>query len=164
MLLTFFTYWKWRWQPVHLVHAATIITLIQLSPVSDAGQSPSSVTNGYFTLLQTFEVLPVFQCGQLPSRIYSVQLWGSWFPLKATLTIRERGRGKRAVQVKWCTCKNTKQFRGSPGKALAPFSSKNIATFVSKQNNKTSQPVVVNFLLASIDSMGFFLSLGDSSS
>ncbi len=54
-------------------------------------------------------------------------------------------------------------MRESPGKALPPFSSKDIATFVSKQNNKTSQPVVVNFLFASIDSISFFFPLGDSS-
>lgn len=61
--------------------------------------------------------------------------------------------------------KSTKQFRDCPEKAHPPFSSKDIATFVSKQNNKTSQPVVVNFLFASIDSIIFFLlPLGDSSS
>lgn len=44
------------------------------------------------------------------------------------------------------------------GKALPPLSCQDIATFVSKQNNKTSQPVVVNFLFASIDSISFFFS------
>lgn len=40
---------------------------------------------------------------------------------------------------------------------------KDIATFVSKQSNKTSQPGVVNFLFATIDTISFFSALGDSS-
>jgi len=41
------------------------------------------------------------------------------------------------------------------GKPTPPFCSEVIAAFVSKQNNKTSQPVAVNFLFASIDSISF---------
>lgn len=48
-----------------------------------------------------------------------------------------------------------KQLQKSPREAFAAFSGKDIAASVSKQNNKTSQPVVVNFLFASIDSISF---------
>lgn len=52
--------------------------------------------------------------------------------------------------------KNTKQLRKCPREAFSRFSGEDIAAFVSKQNNKTSQPVVVNFLFASIDSISRF--------
>lgn len=70
---------------------------------------------------------------------------------------------KNTEQQKQHIHKNTKQFRECPGEVLPPISSKDIAAFVSKQNNKTSQPVVVNFLIASIDSISFPPPLGDTS-
>ena len=76
-----------------------------------------------------------------------------WLALSATTAIRKEKKTQNNVYVK------TKQYRERPGRALPAFSGKDIAAFVSKQNNKTSQPVVVNFLFASIDSISFFFFL-----
>lgn len=53
------------------------------------------------------------------------------------------------------TKQKKKQLQKSPREAFAAFSGEDIVASVSKQNNKTSQPVVVNFLFASIDSISF---------
>lgn len=52
--------------------------------------------------------------------------------------------------------KNTKLRRKCPREAFSAISGVDTAAFVSKQNNKTSQPAVVNFLFASIDSISRF--------
>ena len=53
-------------------------------------------------------------------------------------------------------CKKNKTQSNS-GRAQGNYSLPFPGAFVSKQNNKTSQPVAVNFLFASIDSISFAL-------
>lgn len=59
--------------------------------------------------------------------------------------------------------KNTKLRRKCPREAFSAVSGVDTAASVSKQNNKTSQPAVVNFLFASIDSISCSSPLGDGS-
>lgn len=108
-----------------------------------------------------------FVCGQINSKCYGLLRLeealtsGLYLITKFALSVEKKLNKGSITHIKT----HKMQFRGSSGRAAPLHCSRDIATFVSKQNNKTSQPVVVNFLLASIDSISvFFLSpLRDSS-